>query len=72
MDKPLSIRKEEFEQGLVQLINNSGLPSYILEPIVKNYYIELKELSQIQTRQEREEYEAEKSKEEVAADERQK
>lgn len=72
MDKPLSVRKEEFESSLVQLINNSGLPSYILEPIVKNYYSELKELSQIQTKQEREQYEAEKSKEEVNADEGQK
>ena len=72
MDKPLSVRKEEFESSLVQLINNSGLPSYILEPIVKNYYSELKELSQIQTKQEREQYEADKSKEEVTADEGQK
>lgn len=68
MDKPLSIKKEEFEQGLVQLINNCELPIYIIEPIVRAYSIELKGLNEAQTNRERQQYLA-SMKEEVSADE---
>ena len=56
MDKPLSVKKEEFEQGLVQLINNSGLPSYMIEPILKALHLEVKEISVTQTNNERQQY----------------
>lgn len=56
MDKPLSVKKEEFEQGLVQLINNSGLPSYMIEPIMKAYSLEVKDLCRTQTENERQQY----------------
>ncbi len=76
MDKPLSIRKEEFEQGLVQLINNSGLPSYIIEPIMKAYSLEVKELCRTQTENERQQYlealKEQETKDEVIANEEEK
>lgn len=56
MDKPLSVKKEEFENGLVQLINNSGLPSYMIEPIMKAYSLEVKDLCRTQTENERQQY----------------
>ena len=56
MDKPLSIKKEEFEQGLVQLINNSGLPSYMIEPILKALHFEVKEISATQTNNDKQQY----------------
>ena len=73
MDKPFSVREEEFEKGLVQLINDSGLPSYIIEPILRAYHLELKELCRVQTESERQQYldslNTSDLKEEVVADE---
>lgn len=73
MDKPLSVRKEEFESSLVRLINNSGLPSYIIEPIIRAYSLEVKELCRIQTENERRQYlealKEQETKDEVIADE---
>ena len=70
MDKPLSIKKEEFEQGLVQLINNSGLPAFILDSIFKAYALEIKELSMEQANRDRQAYLASlDEKEEVIANE---
>lgn len=69
MDKPLSVRKEEFESSLVQLINNSGLPAYILEPILRSYNMEVKELCRVQAERERLQYEESLRNEEVTANE---
>lgn len=73
MDKPFSVRKEEFEKGLVQLINDSGLPSYMIEPIIRAYSLEVKELCRIQTENERRQYlealKEQETKDEVIADE---
>ena len=69
MDKPLSIRKEEFESSLVQLINNSGLPAYILEPILRSYNMEVKELCRAQAEREKLQYEESLRNEEVTANE---
>lgn len=41
MDKPASLRCAEFSEGLAALINNSGLPAFVMEPIMKNVYYEL-------------------------------
>ena len=71
MDKPLSIKKEEFEQGLVQLINNSGLPAYIIEPILRAYTLEIKGLSEAQTNSERQQYQASLENEVIADEQKQ-
>lgn len=68
MDKPLSVKKEEFEQGLVQLINNSGLPSYMVEPIIKALALEVKELCTAQTINDRQQYMASLESEATAND----
>ena len=37
MNKPITVIYEEFRQNLADLINNSGLPAFIIEPILQNY-----------------------------------
>lgn len=56
MNKPVSILREEFEQGLIQLINGSSLPPFVIEMTLKNYYLEVKELATKQAAQEKEQY----------------
>ena len=36
--KPMSVRRKEFICGLEVLINNSGLPLYVIEPILLDTY----------------------------------
>ena len=42
MNKPITIIHEEFKQQLADLINNSGLPAFMVEPILQNYLNEVK------------------------------
>ena len=44
--KPLIILKKECEDNLVKVINSSGLPAFILEPIVSNILQNIRVLSQ--------------------------
>lgn len=70
MNKPASMMIQEFKNGLVQLINNSGLPAYILELVIGEYYTNLKNLSEAQTQQEIQQYKREsEQQEEVITDE---
>ena len=40
--KPLSVAKEEFVDTLTDLINNSALPRFIIESILKDMYADMK------------------------------
>lgn len=40
--KPLVMLQNEFMCNMVQLINSSGLPAFILEPLINNVYNEIK------------------------------
>lgn len=42
MNKPITIVREEFIEGLTNLINNSGLPAFILEPVLRDTYNKVK------------------------------
>ena len=42
------LKKREFEEKLVQLINESGLPAFILKPTFKEIYEQLNILEQQQ------------------------
>ena len=66
MDKPLSLRIEDFERGLVQLINNSGLPVYIIEPLLRASMYEVKTLNITQINNDRQQYLASAEKEATA------
>lgn len=55
MDKPITLVREEFKQSLVNVINNSGLPAFVIEPILNEC---LKEVRIVMQKQ----YESDKSK----------
>lgn len=35
--KPLSVARQEFIDGLVRLINESGLPAFVMEPVMRDF-----------------------------------
>ena len=51
--KPLSVAKEEFVNALTDMINNSALPRFIIESILKDMYADMKVIA-------RKEYEIDK------------
>lgn len=51
--KPLSVAKEEFVNTLTDLINNSPLPRFIIESVLKDMYADMKVIA-------RKEYEIDK------------
>ena len=46
--KPSTLLKEEFSRDLINLCNNSELPFFILEYVLKDVYLEVKSLAQKQ------------------------
>ena len=48
MIKPSTIIYEEFKQELATLINKSGLPAFVIEPVLREYLNETREAMQRQ------------------------
>lgn len=46
--KPATLLKEDFTQSLIDLCNNSGLPFFIMEYILKDIYSEVRALAKKQ------------------------
>lgn len=44
MNKPITLVYEDFKLQLADLINNSGLPAFMIEPVLSNYLSEVKNL----------------------------
>jgi hypothetical protein len=51
LNKPISIVRAEFISDLTNLINQSSLPLFVIEPILKDIYIEVKNVMQKQYEQ---------------------
>lgn len=62
MERPLSVAREDFVNSLVELVNNSGLPMFVVLDVLKSATEEVKDAAARQYEQEKMEYE--KSKEE--------
>lgn len=58
MDKPASIIREEFIENVVGLINESNLPLFVIEPILKDLYLEVKDGARQQLESDRLEYQS--------------
>ena len=65
MDKPISIILTEAKQKIAETINNTGLHPMLLEPILKEFYIEVQQAAIQQYNKEKTEYENSLSKEET-------
>lgn len=55
-EKPITVVRQEFIDTLSDCINNCGLPWFVVEPILKDMYLEVKSLSQKQYEIEMAEY----------------
>ena len=56
--KPMSVAKEDLIMEMVEAINRSTLPMFMVESVVRDLYMEVKDLAQKQYEQEREQYES--------------
>lgn len=57
MEKPITMRIDELKNTLIGVINSSELPPFLLEPIIKNLYEEVRVVALQQKQAEKEEYE---------------
>lgn len=60
MERPLSVAREEFVDALVELINNSGLPMFVVLDVLKGAEIEVKNAAQAQYEKDKKAYEESK------------
>lgn len=60
--KPISIAREEFINALANLINESGLPAFIISPVLKEVLVEVQNAERVQLEQDKAFYENEKNK----------
>lgn len=57
IEKPITMVRQEFIDALTNDVNNCNLPLFIVEPILKDIYLEVKSLLKKQCEIERAEYE---------------
>lgn len=48
MDKPLTVAYEEMKSSIINLINETTLPVFMLEPIFKDFLTEIREVAKNQ------------------------
>lgn len=57
MTKPANLIMEETKENIVKIINESGLPPFLVEPIIKDLYNQVSILKQQELEKNRQEYE---------------
>lgn len=62
MQKPITIIREELRNNIVELINNSNLPAFIVGDVVEKILFECRKLEQQQYEQDKKTYEAQEEK----------
>lgn len=68
MQKPITVVRAEFITEVTSLINNSGLPPFILEPIFKDMYMDIRRMAQKQYELDLEKYNNEMNKSDESGD----
>ncbi len=68
MEKPLTVAREEFVTNLVNLVNESGLPMFVVLDVLKSAVSEVQEAAKLQYEKEKEAYEKENHIEEETED----
>ena len=63
MNKPLTVARQEFADGLVALINESGLPAFIIREVIAKTDAELAKVEQTQYEQEKKAWEESQTEE---------
>lgn len=57
MNKPADLIVEETKERIVKIVNESGLPPFLLEPILKEIYNQVNILKQQELEQSKKQYE---------------
>ena len=57
MNKPANLIMEETKENIVKIINESGLPPFLVEPIIKDLYNQVSILKQQELEQSKKQYE---------------
>lgn len=57
MNKPANLIMEETKENIVKIINESGLPPFLVEPILKDLYNQINILKQQELEQSKKQYE---------------
>ena len=57
MNKPANLIIEETKEKIVKVINESGLPPFLLEPVLKDLYNQISILKQQELEKSKQEYE---------------
>ena len=57
MNKPANLIVEETKANIVKIINESGLPPYLIEPIIKDLYNQINILKKKELAKSKQEYE---------------
>ena len=63
MNKPITVIYEDFKQGLTSLINDSGLPAFMIEPVLRDYLEEVRRVASQQYQSDKVQYESALAKE---------
>jgi hypothetical protein len=56
MIKPLSVKRQEFVENLVNLVNSADLPPFVMEPILNDVHASVRNLIKEQYKREKELY----------------
>ena len=56
---PITVAREETKKKLVDVLNNSGVPAFVLVDILQNLLLELRQIERQQLEADRQKYEAE-------------
>lgn len=56
MEKPITLRKREMTEKIIEAINTSGLHPLIMESVIKELYTEVQNLARTQAEQEERQY----------------
>lgn len=58
MDKPVTIIREELIENMVGLINESNLPLFVIESILKDLHLEVKSAAKQQLEMDKQQYQS--------------
>ena len=57
MNKPITVVREEIKDKIAEVINSSGLPAFVIEPILNDFLIEVKNVVKHQYEYDKQQYE---------------
>ena len=66
MEKPITVARNEFGEALVSLVNNSGLPAFVMRQVLAQMDSALVQLEQAQLEQDKAEWESQQKGEDDA------